>query len=331
MHTHTLPVPPLPHHGPPVFTFTPSHPHSLAPASLTHFRSRTHNHGLPSRPTQDPDSKADVGEFLHKAGEFFSDYEQIKKEIEAATDAETGTNKGISSKPINLKITSSRVLNLTLVDLPGMTRVAVGDQPEDIGKQIEDMVMQFISKDKAIILAVTPANSDLANSDALRVAREVDPDGHRTVGVITKCDIMDRGTHAMDILEGKVIPLRLGYVAVVNRAQEDINKNKKVTTVKAGGPHPPVTAARMHRHVALSASLAPTPARQRVPILFGGLPSLAGACSWALLAFYGSLADVSGSQRNARRRLMTSGPRRRNILRPTASTRGSRTAVARSI
>lgn len=66
-----------------------------------------------------------------------------------------------------------RVLNLTLVDLPGMTRVAVGDQPADIGKQIETMVMQYISQPKSIILAVTPANSDLANSDALRLAREV--------------------------------------------------------------------------------------------------------------------------------------------------------------
>ena len=69
------------------------------------------------------------------------------------------------------------VLNLTLVDLPGMTKVPVGDQPVDIEFQIRDMIMQFITSENCLILAVTPANSDLANSDALKIAREVDPQG----------------------------------------------------------------------------------------------------------------------------------------------------------
>ena len=69
------------------------------------------------------------------------------------------------------------VLNLTLVDLPGMTKVPVGDQPPDIEFQIRDMLMQFVTKENCLILAVSPANSDLANSDALKVAKEVDPQG----------------------------------------------------------------------------------------------------------------------------------------------------------
>lgn len=69
------------------------------------------------------------------------------------------------------------VLNLTLIDLPGMTKVAVGDQPPDIEHQIRDMLMQFITKESCLILAVTPANTDLANSDALKIAKEVDPQG----------------------------------------------------------------------------------------------------------------------------------------------------------
>lgn len=69
------------------------------------------------------------------------------------------------------------VLNLTLIDLPGMTKVAVGDQPQDIEHQIRDMLMQFITKESCLILAVTPANMDLANSDALKIAKEVDPQG----------------------------------------------------------------------------------------------------------------------------------------------------------
>lgn len=69
------------------------------------------------------------------------------------------------------------VLNLTLVDLPGMTKVPVGDQPADIEHQIRDMLMQFVTKDNCLLLAVSPANSDLANSDALKIAKEVDPQG----------------------------------------------------------------------------------------------------------------------------------------------------------
>ena len=71
----------------------------------------------------------------------------------------------------------SVVLNLTLVDLPGMTRVPVGDQPPDIETQIRNMVYEYIKKESTLILAVSPANSDLANSDAMKVAREVDPHG----------------------------------------------------------------------------------------------------------------------------------------------------------
>ena len=75
------------------------------------------------------------------------------------------------------------VLDLTLVDLPGMTKVAVGDQPADIERQIKDMLYQFITRDNCLILAVTPGNSDLANSDALQIAKEVDPSGIRTIGI----------------------------------------------------------------------------------------------------------------------------------------------------
>jgi len=69
------------------------------------------------------------------------------------------------------------VLNLTLIDLPGMTKVPVGDQPPDIEIQIRGMLLEFISKENCLILAITPANSDLANSDALKIAKEVDPQG----------------------------------------------------------------------------------------------------------------------------------------------------------
>ena len=85
--------------------------------------------------------------------------------------------KGIVPDPINLKIFSPKVVTLTLVDLPGITKVAVGDQPENIEEQIRDMCMQYISNPNCIILAVTPANTDIATSEALRMAKDVDPEG----------------------------------------------------------------------------------------------------------------------------------------------------------
>jgi replication fork clamp-binding protein CrfC len=106
--------------------------------------------------------------------------------------------------------------------------VPVGDQPRDIEKQIRDMLLRFIAKPSCIILAVTAGNTDLANSDALKMAREVDPEGQRTIGVLTKIDLMDTGTDVVDILAGRIIHLRLGYVPVINRGQRDIENKKPI-------------------------------------------------------------------------------------------------------
>ncbi|KRF99579.1 dynamin isoform X3 [Drosophila tropicalis] len=170
----------------------------------------------------------EYGEFLHCKGKKFTSFDEIRKEIEDETDRVTGSNKGISNIPINLRVYSPHVLNLTLIDLPGLTKVAIGDQPADIEQQIKQMIFQFIRKETCLILAVTPANTDLANSDALKLAKEVDPQGVRTIGVITKLDLMDEGTDARDILENKLLPLRRGYIGVVNRSQKDIEGRKDI-------------------------------------------------------------------------------------------------------
>ncbi|KAI0598085.1 vacuolar sorting protein 1 [Biscogniauxia sp. FL1348] len=168
------------------------------------------------------------GEFLHVPGQKFYDFNKIRDEISRETEAKVGRNSGISPAPINLRVYSPNVLTLTLVDLPGLTKVPVGDQPRDIERQIRDMVLKYIQKSNAIILAVTSANIDLANSDGLKLAREVDPEGQRTIGVLTKVDLMDEGTDVVDILAGRIIPLRLGYVPVVNRGQRDIDNKKPI-------------------------------------------------------------------------------------------------------
>ncbi|MBA0823663.1 hypothetical protein Goarm_020381, partial [Gossypium armourianum] len=81
------------------------------------------------------------------------------------------------------------------------------------------------SKPNCIILAITPANQDIATSDAIKLAREVDPSGERTFGVLTKLDLMDKGTNATEVLEGRAYRLQHPWVGIVNRSQADINKN----------------------------------------------------------------------------------------------------------
>uniref|UniRef100_A0A8B9HIQ6 dynamin GTPase n=1 Tax=Astyanax mexicanus TaxID=7994 RepID=A0A8B9HIQ6_ASTMX len=176
---------------------------------------------------------SEYAEFLHCKGKKFTDFDDVRREIETETDRVTGSNKGISSIPINLRVYSPNVLNLTLIDLPGITKVPVGDQPHDIEYQIRDMIMQFICRENCLILAVTPANMDLANSDALKLGKDVDPQGQRTIGVITKLDLMDEGTNARDVLENRLLPLRRGYIGVVNRSQKDIEGKKDISAALA--------------------------------------------------------------------------------------------------
>uniref|UniRef100_A0A4W5NYE2 Dynamin-1-like protein n=1 Tax=Hucho hucho TaxID=62062 RepID=A0A4W5NYE2_9TELE len=161
--------------------------------------------------------------------QIYTDFSEIRQEIENETERISGINKGISDEPIHLKIFSPNVVNLTLVDLPGITKVPVGDQPQDIEVQIRELILKHISNPNSIILAVTAANTDMATSEALKVAREVDPDGRRTLAVVTKLDLMDAGTDAMDVLMGRVIPVKLGLIGVVNRSQLDINNKKSVS------------------------------------------------------------------------------------------------------
>ncbi|KAJ8483221.1 hypothetical protein ONZ51_g4859 [Trametes cubensis] len=167
------------------------------------------------------------GQFLH-IDKRFTDFNEIRREIEQETFRVAGQNKGISKLPIHLRIYSPNVLDLTLVDLPGLTKIPVGDQPSDIERQIRSLVIDYISKPNCVILAVSAANVDLANSEALKLARQVDPQGRRTIGVLTKLDLMDAGTNALDILTGRVYPLKLGFIGVVNRSQADINAEKSL-------------------------------------------------------------------------------------------------------
>lgn len=171
------------------------------------------------------DSGVEYAEFLHLPRRRFTDFGTVRKEIQDETDRVTGRNKQISPIPIHLSIYSPHVVNLTLIDLPGLTKVAVEGQPESIVADIENMVRSYVEKPNSIILAISPANQDIATSDAIKLAREVDPTGERTWGVLTKLDLMDKGTNAIDVIEGRAYRLQRPWIGVVNRSQEDINRN----------------------------------------------------------------------------------------------------------
>ncbi|XP_051144641.1 phragmoplastin DRP1E-like [Andrographis paniculata] len=171
------------------------------------------------------DGQQEYAEFGHMPRRRFTDFSLVRKEIQDETDRVTGKTKQISPIPIHLSIYSPNVVNLTLIDLPGLTKVAVEGQPETIVQEIESMVRAYVEKPNCIILAISPANQDIATSDAIKLAREVDPTGDRTFGVLTKLDLMDRGTNALEVLEGRSYRLQHPWVGIVNRSQADINKN----------------------------------------------------------------------------------------------------------
>lgn len=140
------------------------------------------------------------GTFLHTKNKIYIDFNEIRKEIESETERMAGSNKGICPEPINLKIYSTSVVNLTLIDLPGITKVPVGDQPEDIESQIRQLVLKYICNPNSIILAVVTANTDMATSESLKLSKDVDPDGRRTLAVVTKLDLMDAGNIFISII-----------------------------------------------------------------------------------------------------------------------------------
>uniref|UniRef100_A0A8D0GE70 Dynamin-type G domain-containing protein n=1 Tax=Sphenodon punctatus TaxID=8508 RepID=A0A8D0GE70_SPHPU len=156
---------------------------------------------------------------------------QVEKEIEKAQNAVAGKGVDISPELITLEISSPEVPDLTLIDLPGITRVAVKNQSLDIGKKIIDLIKKYINKQQTINLVVVPSNVDIATTEALKMANEVDPKVERTLGILTKPDLVDKGTErdTVDIVRNISVPLRKGYMVVKCRGQQDINDKLSLT------------------------------------------------------------------------------------------------------
>ncbi|KAF4074967.1 hypothetical protein AMELA_G00229320 [Ameiurus melas] len=151
-------------------------------------------------------------------------YKDIVRDITDPTDVERSIRKaqneiagalGISDELISLEVTSTSAPDLTFIDLPGIAHVPVKGQPEDIGEQIKSLINKFITKKDTIILVVVPCNVDITTT-ALKMAEEVDPNGERTLGILTKPDLVDKGKEdeVMSVINNEIFYLTKGYMVV---------------------------------------------------------------------------------------------------------------------
>ncbi|OQD78162.1 hypothetical protein PENDEC_c001G00241 [Penicillium decumbens] len=161
-----------------------------------------------------PNAQAEYGEFPALGLGKTTDFSSIQRTL---TDLNLAVPEKdcVSDDPIQLTIYSPNVPDLSMIDLPGYIQVAGHGQPPELKQKISDLCDKYIQAPN-VILAISAADVDLANSTALRASRRVDPRGERTIGVITKMDLVDP-ERGHDILCDKKYPLRLGYVGVVSR------------------------------------------------------------------------------------------------------------------
>lgn len=148
----------------------------------------------------------------------------IPQYIEEETKKLAGEHKNVVKDIIELQVEDPNVRDLTVVDLPGIAHNPIADQPEDIYDQTVNLIRQFTEQEGSVILCVFPANVDIATVQSFKLAREVDPLGKRTIGVITKSDLApDKEMLVQQLLMDRpdVLHLKLGFVAVRNRSTKE--------------------------------------------------------------------------------------------------------------
>lgn len=168
--------------------------------------------------------------FEKAKNEKLTDFEEVKRRIADYTDKDAGTRKGIINSPIVLTIYSKNVPDLSLVDLPGITKVPVrgSDHPDNIEELTTDLAVNYIKDPRTIILCVVQSNIDISASDAIKIARKYDRNGERTLCALTKVDLVDKGSNIRTILMNEEVILKYGYVAVKGRSSADMKENMTV-------------------------------------------------------------------------------------------------------
>lgn len=155
----------------------------------------------------------------------------VRDEIMRLTELYAGSSKNVVNKPINIKIKSPNVPPLSVIDLPGMTNIALTDkgQPENIKENIEKMIVKYIKNPRTIILSIVPATIDVESDAGLGLIKKYDPEFKRTIGVLTKIDLVKDSNieHYLSNHISKNLQLAYGYFAVRNRSSDEV-KNMNV-------------------------------------------------------------------------------------------------------
>ncbi|KAF8075488.1 hypothetical protein N665_1090s0004 [Sinapis alba] len=165
-----------------------------------------------------------------------TDEEHIAEAICAATDVIAGSGKGVSDAPLTLHVKKANVPDLTMVDLPGITRVPVNGQPENIYEQISGMIMKYIEPQESIILNVLSATVDFTTCESIRMSRQVDKTGERTLAVVTKADMAPDGL--LQKVTADDVSIGLGYVCVRNRIGEETYEEARMQEELLFRTHP---------------------------------------------------------------------------------------------
>ena len=160
--------------------------------------------------------------FDEKITKKFTDFIEVRETIEELTDAVCMDYRRIKDKPIILNIYSQIYPDITFIDLPGINHIPIGYAPKNIELITHNIAERYIDDPLTIILCVISANSDIYTSEGLKIAKEIDTTGSRTLGILTKLDIMDAGTDAKKELLNQGVPLKLGYIGVKNRTKQDL-------------------------------------------------------------------------------------------------------------
>ncbi|KAG6389279.1 hypothetical protein SASPL_150744 [Salvia splendens] len=159
-----------------------------------------------------------------------TDEENVVDEIIYTTQEVAGKGKGVSNTPLTLVVKKNGVPDLTMIDLPGITRVPVKGQPEDISEQIRDIIMKYITPDESIILNVLSAGVDFPTCESIKMSQSVDKTGERTLAVVTKADKSPEGL--LEKIVADDVNIGLGYVCVINRIGDETYEEARAREAK---------------------------------------------------------------------------------------------------
>ncbi|KAH7545060.1 hypothetical protein FEM48_Zijuj01G0053200 [Ziziphus jujuba var. spinosa] len=165
-----------------------------------------------------------------------TDEDHISEAINEATERIAGNGKGISNNPITLVVKKKGVPDLTMVDLPGITRVPVHGQPDNIYEQTRDIITEYITPEESIILNVLSASVDFTTCESIRMSQSVDKTGERTIAVVTKADRAPEGL--LEKVTADDVNIGLGYVCVRNRIGNESYEEARMEEATLFKTHP---------------------------------------------------------------------------------------------